>query len=450
MSVPNWDVTGTIAGDGNRIDFSNSGVWERVRTGPLHGTWDFFYSNGSYAGRGDINHQIIGSTEQIFMQTGHSATLSGGTLTVPAWSLSAGVVDTGEYSDLYERLNWSNANWWVRPTSGGAVDYAPTLATGGSSTSANEGSTATMGGTFGDVNGNATVQLSASVGTVVVDALNGAWSWSLATIDGPAQSQTVTIFADDGVNNPVTKTFGLTVSNVAPVISGLPTSPVTLIAGQSLSPSGSFSDAGINDGAWTATVNYGDGSGVQSLALNPDKTFALSHAYTTPGDYTATVSVKDKDNGTGTAQVNVHVDPPPQVSIAVVDNEASEDDQDPATFQVTRTGSTSHSLTVYFTLGGTAKAGVVDSEGVPTPFDADYTGVEPDEVYSELYSVAIPAGEESSTIVLTPLNDYFYEGTETIIAQVVDDPNAVGGIAPIYAAAGGPATAEFEGLNVKC
>jgi len=41
-----------------------------------------------------------------------------------------------------------------------------------------------------------------------------------------------------------------------------------------------------------ATVNYGDGSGSQTLSLS-GKSFSLSHTYATPGSYTVTVAVSD-------------------------------------------------------------------------------------------------------------------------------------------------------------
>ncbi|MCX2983457.1 hypothetical protein EYC98_21590, partial [Halieaceae bacterium IMCC14734] len=48
---------------------------------------------------------------------------------------------------------------------------------------------------------------------------------------------------------------------------------------------------------------YGDGSGVQALALNPDKSFALNHSYAVSGVYTVTVTVSDEDGGIGVTSV---------------------------------------------------------------------------------------------------------------------------------------------------
>ena len=63
--------------------------------------------------------------------------------------------------------------------------------------------------------------------------------------------------------------------------------------GSLFSRSGSFIDPGAD--SWTARVDYGDGSGVQPLTLNGDKTFDLSHTYADDGDYRVTVSVRDDD-----------------------------------------------------------------------------------------------------------------------------------------------------------
>ncbi|GAB1343038.1 hypothetical protein MASR1M101_21650 [Gemmatimonas sp.] len=76
-------------------------------------------------------------------------------------------------------------------------------------------------------------------------------------------------------------------------------------------------DASVNEGAvfsrtgvivdpgedsWTATVNYGDGSATQPLALT-DTEFTLSHTYVDNGSYTITVAVDDGDGGIGTDDV---------------------------------------------------------------------------------------------------------------------------------------------------
>jgi len=77
--------------------------------------------------------------------------------------------------------------------------------------------------------------------------------------------------------------------------------------GTAILANGLFVDPGAD--TWTATVDYGDGSGLQPLALNPDKTFALSHVYADGGVFTVTVTVTDDDGGSGsdTTEVTVHI-----------------------------------------------------------------------------------------------------------------------------------------------
>ncbi len=98
-----------------------------------------------------------------------------------------------------------------------------------------------------------------------------------------------------------TATTTATVNNVAPVIGAIPAA--TLLPGETYVAGGGFTDPGAD--TWTATVDYGDGSGVQPLALS-GMTFTLSHLYAAAGSFTVTVRVDDGDGvGTGTQTVTV-------------------------------------------------------------------------------------------------------------------------------------------------
>lgn len=73
------------------------------------------------------------------------------------------------------------------------------------------------------------------------------------------------------------------------------------------SGSGSFTDPDLAGHTYTATVNYGDGTGTHSLAL-VGTTFTLSHAYSgLVGTYTITVTVIDNDGVWGQGQATVIV-----------------------------------------------------------------------------------------------------------------------------------------------
>jgi PKD repeat protein len=112
-------------------------------------------------------------------------------------------------------------------------------------------------------------------------------------------SVTITVTDDDGGVGSIT--VPVVVSNVAPVVSA---TGGTINEGSAFGSSGSFSDPGAE--SWTATVDYGDGSGVQPLALN-GKTFSLSHFYGDNGTFPVTITIVDSDGGVGTATVSVIV-----------------------------------------------------------------------------------------------------------------------------------------------
>jgi hypothetical protein len=80
----------------------------------------------------------------------------------------------------------------------------------------------------------------------------------------------------------------------------------TINEGSAYTASGSFSDPNAGN-AWTASVDYGDGSGKQTLALNADKTFNLSHVYDDNGSYPVNVTVTNQAGASGTATATVTV-----------------------------------------------------------------------------------------------------------------------------------------------
>ena len=93
----------------------------------------------------------------------------------------------------------------------------------------------------------------------------------------------------------------ITAANEAPVVSI--DGGATILQGERYASGGSFADPDPNQ--WSATVDYGDGSGSAALSLS-DKRFALDHRYTVAGTFTVTVAVADGfATGSSTAQVVV-------------------------------------------------------------------------------------------------------------------------------------------------
>ena len=107
-----------------------------------------------------------------------------------------------------------------------------------------------------------------------------------------------------GLHNGVAAAFLMTPE--APTVSLSPNG--FAFTSQTFAIPGSFTDPGTTEG-WTATVDYGDGTGIQPLAINPDETFVLSHAYLQPGQYQVMVSIVGGGGGVGMASVTMTVTP---------------------------------------------------------------------------------------------------------------------------------------------
>lgn len=101
---------------------------------------------------------------------------------------------------------------------------------------------------------------------------------------------TVRLIVTDELGLADTTETTATVANVAPSID--PFSGATLLTGETYSAAGTFSDPGAD--SWSATVDYGDGSGQAALALS-GMSFSLSHTYASPGTFTVTVRISDDD-----------------------------------------------------------------------------------------------------------------------------------------------------------
>jgi hypothetical protein len=106
------------------------------------------------------------------------------------------------------------------------------------------------------------------------------------------------------------KVSNLAIANVSP--SGLERAPTvatmtnsTVVINSVFSKSGSFSDPYGN--TWTGTIDYGDGAGAQTLTLNADKTFNLSHTYALVGNFTITVTINSDTGGTKSTTFTVAV-----------------------------------------------------------------------------------------------------------------------------------------------
>ena len=160
-----------------------------------------------------------------------------------------------------------------------------------------------------DDNGDTlTYSLDVAPAGMAIDSASGLINWTPNA--GQIGDNPVTVRVDDGAGGFATQSFQVSViaANTPPAVDAGP--DANLNEGQTFVAGGSFVDPDTD--SWTATVDYGDGSGPQPLALNPDNTFTLNNTYDDNGTFVVTVTVDDGVGGSGndTATVTVqNVDP---------------------------------------------------------------------------------------------------------------------------------------------
>ena len=140
-------------------------------------------------------------------------------------------------------------------------------------------------------------------GTSGTLTLNDDKSFDLNHVYNDNGVYTVTVTVQDSAAATATDSFVVTVNNVAPTVNVGANGNID--TGAILEPSGTFSDPGVSD-THTATVDYGDGSGSQSLFLS-GSSFILNHAFATAGTFTVSVTVTDNNGGSGSDSLLVTV-----------------------------------------------------------------------------------------------------------------------------------------------
>src|SRR5262249_52758464 len=190
-------------------------------------------------------------------------------------------------------------------------NVAPTASAGGNQT-VNEGNSVALTGTVSDPGALDTFTYNWHVVSTNGQAISDGTGRNFSFTPRDNGTYTVTFTVTDKDGGVGTDTAVITVNNVAPTVNAGPDGTAVESAPTVGAPnpndfvgSGSFSDPGAD--TWTATVDYGDGSGAQPLSLGADKTFNLRHTYQQPGVFTVTVTVTDKDGGVGTDTLQVTV-----------------------------------------------------------------------------------------------------------------------------------------------
>jgi hypothetical protein len=181
----------------------------------------------------------------------------------------------------------------------------PDVDAGGPYSSVVEGSGRALNATVTD-DGTPSLSWSASEDPAYNDVDDGAsCSFSDSAVEDPTVTCNddghwlLTLTADDGVNDPVSDSEPLLVTNANPAFeSGKPAFANAKVncAANTVTLSFAFSDAGSND-THTSTISWGDGSATENLDATATAAESASHTFNSGGPYTATVNVTDDDNG---------------------------------------------------------------------------------------------------------------------------------------------------------
>ena len=174
---------------------------------------------------------------------------------------------------------------------------------------ADAGEELTLAGSASDVDGG-TLTGSVDYGdgsdpASVPVAANGSFSLHHVYADGGTYDLTMTVTdaqGEQGVATSSVEVTGSTPTNQAPTVNA--GADNSLLEGQTLTATGTYNDP---DGdPVTGTVDWGDGSAVQSLTL-ASGSFTLSHVYRDNGARTLTVRIADGNGGEGTDTMLVSV-----------------------------------------------------------------------------------------------------------------------------------------------
>lgn len=273
------------------------------------GAYVAFSSADSSLVSGDVNNVIdvylwSRATGQFTLVSLNDANLQANAgSTTPSVSADGGtVVFSSSASNLVSSPLTTTQQLYVRDL---AADQAPVVAPLADA-SVEEGVTFAATGSFSDPDGStswtATVDWGDGAGARPL-ALATDKTFTLSTLLPPG-SYTVTVSVTDGEGLTGSDAFVLTVTNVAPSVHAGSDAQVGF--GATFTGSGSFADPGTSE-RYSATVDYGDGSGSLPLALASDRTFALSHSYAGAGVYAVTVTVTDGNGGSGSDGLSVVV-----------------------------------------------------------------------------------------------------------------------------------------------
>jgi V8-like Glu-specific endopeptidase len=276
------------------------------------------------------------------------------------------------------------------------------------------GGTATPGSDYSSIGTSVTIPAGSVSNTLTVTPINDTVAEGDETVMvtlsaneaytvGSPDNATVTIADDDGTlptitviaSDPTATEAGLTTGQFTITRTGATTSALTAYfsVGGTATSGSDYSSIGtsttIPAGSASQTITV---TPINDTAVEADETVAVSlsvnAAYTVGSPSSATVTITSDDVG-------------PTVTIQANDPTATEAGPTTGSFRISRTGATTSSLRVYFSVGGTATSG------------SDYTSIGT--------SVTIPAGSASQTKTVTPIDDTTTEGDESVVVTLSPD-----------------------------
>ena len=262
-----------------------------------------------------------------------------------------------------------------------------------------EGDTLTRTGTYSDVGllDTHTGTVNYGAGAVALPLASG--NFSLTNTYPQNGNFTIVVTITDDDTGSVTQTLNVTVNNVAPTINA--GTNASIGEGSTFTRNGTITDPGVLDTLTGATVDYGDGSGVQPLTVTSGN-FNLSHLYNDSGTFTVTLTATDSDGGVGTTSFVITVNNLPPVPNAGADATLGEG------VQFTRTGSITDNSPL-----DTFPSGTVDY--------GDGTGVQPLSISGSTFQLShVYADNGTYTVTVNVQDDDGATGTDTLILTVTN------------------------------
>ncbi|MFH1147913.1 MAG: Calx-beta domain-containing protein [Pseudomonadota bacterium] len=268
--------------------------------------------------------------------------------------------------------------------------------------------TATGGTDYNALSGTVTINAGYSYATVYVTPKDDTTyegsetvvltlSTNASYIVGTAKTATVNIADNDKPTVTVTATDSMASEP------GTDTSKFTVSRGVSVTSSltvyymvGGTATNGTDYNSISTSVTIPAGSSSTTVPVTPKDDTASE------GSETVSITISTNTNyvvgSPSSATVTIADDEMPTVSVSVTDSSASEAGGNTGAFTISRVGSTASSLTVNYTVSGSAINGT------------DYAALSG--------SVTIPAGSSSAPVILTPIDDTITEGSEYVIVTL--------------------------------